>query len=115
MHEEPFYICLRHGVWGATQVIKDVKRLWTNYGRIVRSELSPTTSVSRNARFRGVRGENSNPRVLQKDTAVSSCDTHQCPVGGHSSVSLEDTRVSSRRTPTEIDNNNLKNNKLKQR
>lgn len=51
-------MCLRHlGVWGATQVIKDVKRLWTNYGRIVRSELSPTTSVSRNARFRLFRGK----------------------------------------------------------
>ena len=71
-----------------------------------------TFSVSRNARFRLFRGENSNPSVLQKDTAVSCCDTHQCPGGGHSSVSLKDTRVSSCRTPTEIDNNNLKNNKL---
>ena len=61
--------------------------LWSNSAK----RIFVTISVSRNARFRGVRGENSNPRVLQKDTAVSSCDTHQCPVGGHSSVSLEDT------------------------
>ena len=54
----------------------------------------------------------SKPSVLQKDTPVSSSETHQCPAGGHSSVLQEDTAMSSRRTPTEIDNNNLKNNKL---
>jgi hypothetical protein len=54
----------------------------------------------------------SEPSVLQKDTPVSSCETLQCPGEGHSSVLVEDTAMSCRRTPTVIYNNNLTNNKL---
>jgi hypothetical protein len=53
-----------------------------------------------------------NPSVRQSDTPVSGNQTLQCTAVGHTSVQLSDTAVSSSRTPTEIDNNNLKNNKL---
>ena len=43
---------------------------------------------------------------------MSSCETLQCPGEGHSSVLVEDTAMSCRRTPTVIYNNNLTNNKL---
>ena len=88
------------GSQGGTPEIKSSKCIADNLRSNSAKRNFVTISVSRNARFRGVRGENSNPSVLQKDTAVSSCDTHQCPVGGHQQ---------------KIDNNNLKNNKLKQR
>ena len=51
-------------------------------------------------------------RVQQPDTSVSDSKTHECLAVRHTSVQQLDTAVSNSKTPTERDNNNLKNNKL---